>query len=53
MQGDSVRKAYGLLQANSHSYSGPDDADKSTHIQTMLPDQFEGIFSFDNLGQEN
>jgi len=27
--------------------SGPNGAGKSTHIQTMLPDAFEGIFSFD------
>lgn len=27
--------------------SGPNGAGKSTHIQTMLPDPFEGIFSFD------
>jgi predicted ABC-type ATPase len=27
--------------------SGPNGAGKSTHIQTMLPDQFEGILSFD------
>jgi ABC-type Mn2+/Zn2+ transport system ATPase subunit len=27
--------------------SGPNGAGKSTHIQTMLPDQLEGIFSFD------
>jgi predicted ABC-type ATPase len=27
--------------------SGPNGAGKSTHIQTMLPDSFEGIFSFD------
>jgi predicted ABC-type ATPase len=27
--------------------SGPNGAGKSTHIQNMLPDQFEGIFSFD------
>ncbi|KIO74476.1 hypothetical protein TH53_26250 [Pedobacter lusitanus] len=26
---------------------GPNGAGKSTHIQTMLPDAFEGIFSFD------
>jgi predicted ABC-type ATPase len=27
--------------------SGPNGAGKSTHIQAMLPDPFEGIFSFD------
>lgn len=27
--------------------SGPNGAGKSTHIQTMLPDAFDGIFSFD------
>ena len=27
--------------------SGPNGAGKSTHIQTMLPDSFEGIFSYD------
>lgn len=27
--------------------SGPNGAGKSTHIQTMLPDPFDGIFSFD------
>lgn len=27
--------------------SGTNGAGKSTHIQTMLPDPFEGIFSFD------
>lgn len=27
--------------------SGPNGAGKSTHIQTMLPETFEGIISFD------
>jgi predicted ABC-type ATPase len=27
--------------------SGPNGAGKSTHIQTMLPADFEGIWSFD------
>lgn len=27
--------------------SGPNGSGKSTHIQIMLPDSFEGIFSFD------